>query len=333
MARRSNRTESARQRGMTLVEVMIAVTIIAILSSVVFGLADTALKAWAQSNGEGEIYRQGSLTMEYLAIAVRSAHRVLVPLENATGVTSHDVLALAMPCDDCDFRTDGDFDCIDDDGDGRYDEDGYQDMNRDGRPGINGIDDEYNGTIDDLYNYSGAYRNDDEDVYCVFYMFGHCWGYSLNLDEDPLDNFDNDGDNFLDEDWPSDINGDGYPGKRYFDDDGDGSVDEGNDEDDDEDGQTNEDAFNPILIYHDTGTDELILEHPVYKDDGNCSRDDYDEMVLATDVTDFHVTLLSAGNGVQIVQVSLEITRGDDVVTLGTSIYPRNTEAWVRWKY
>lgn len=333
MTTRIDRAGKTGQQGMTLVEVMIAVTIIAILSSVVFALADTALKAWAQSNGEGEIYREGSMAMEYLATAVRSAHRVLVPIQSTTGTASQDVLALAMPCDDCDSRTDGDFDCIDNDGDGRYDEDVYRDMNHDGRPGIEGIDDNDNGTIDDYYTYSRADRNDDEDLKCSFWWFGVCFGYTIQYDEDWIDGLDNDGDGFLDEDWPSDMNDDGEDGMRYFDDDGDGAIDEGSRYDDDEDGSSDEDDFDPVLFYRDTATDELVLEHPLYNNDGNCSRDGYDEVVLAEDVTDFSVTVVSLGAGVTVVRVLLEITRGEDVVTLRTSLAPRNTEAWERWKY
>ena len=135
----------------------------------------------------------------------------------------------------------------------RIDEDPAKDANADGVHGIQGIDDDGDGDVDEWpQSWDGA--DDDEDAF---------WDWEV--DEDALDGVDNDGDGTIDEDLPPDSNQDGAPGIAGMDDDGDGLVDEnqagiegnGNPHNNDEDGAIHEDPLNEIIYVVDSVTGTL----------------------------------------------------------------------------
>ncbi len=80
----------------------------------------------------------------------------------------------------------------------------------------------------------------------------------IDQNNDGVADADNDGDGRIDEDLPSDNNGDGGDGIAGIDDDGDGSVDEGGNSDNDEQGTDNDDWINGLDDDGDGSIDEDI---------------------------------------------------------------------------
>ena len=240
------------EKGITLVELVAAVALLALIIPATTGFLSSALKTQEQGNDRYGLYQEGLLIMERTVKKVQACTYLLIP--NAHN-TTRDLLAVSgFVNDDDDYH-------FDDSLFPRIDEDPGSDMNGDSFPGIAGIDDDGDGTTDD-----GGAGDDDED--------------GLN-DEDPLDGLDNDGDGLVDEDCNKDASDDGAPGIKGMDDDGDGSIDEGNDKDDDEDDATEEDPLNALVYLFDGGAQTLT------ESDKNSEQD----VVLSTHVTNFEVDL------------------------------------------
>jgi len=223
---------STRQ-GMTLVELVIAIAIMALISGGAAGLLSSALQAEAHGISQSQLHTEGLLAMERMTNSIRVSSSVLVP--NAQNPT-RDILAVTG--------------LINDDGDSyfndplfpRIDEDPGAELISDAQSGISGIDDDGDGSTDE-----GAAADDDED------------GVS---DEDPIDGIDDDGDGSIDEDPSADISLDGQSGIQLFDDDGDGSIDEDAADDDDEDGLSNEDPLDAVVYAFDSPTTTLTESIP-----------------------------------------------------------------------
>lgn len=277
-----------RRRGLTLLELLVAITIIGLITTAAAALLSTSLQAHLYASNKSTLYRDGLIAMERMTSGVKKSTFLLIPNNHAP---SRDILAFSGTVnDDNDFYF----------GDSlfpRIDEDLDRDMNRDGDPGISGIDDDGDGSPDE----TGNAWDDDEDGL---------------TNEDPLDGVDNDGDGNIDEDVGWDANGDAKNGIAGMDDDGDGSVDEGaNDRDDDEDGLTQEDSLNPIVYFLDSGTNTLKETSPT-----GTTAD------LAKNVTAFTVTY-EPPDATRDPRISISLTlTGDDgeSVTFFEYVYPRN---------
>jgi len=220
------------EKGLTLIELIIAIGILGLISAAAAPLLSSALQAHSFGESRSGLYQEGLLAMERMTGGVRRCTYLLVP--NAHN-TTRDILAFSG-----NYNDDDDY-YFDDSLFPRIDEDMGADMDGNNAPGIALIDDDGNSLIDD-----GGTGDDDED--------------GLN-DEDQLDGLDNDGDGNIDEDFSVDVR-DGEPGIKNFDDDGDGSVDEGNFKDDDEDGSFEEDPLNAVVYELVSGTSTLTESIP-----------------------------------------------------------------------
>lgn len=177
----------------------------------------------------------------------------------------------------------------DNDCDTAVDEDLPTDATKDDKPGIIGIDDDYDGLVDEL---SSEPRDDDEDD---------------TVTDDWIDGIDNDGDGAIDEDANYDMNNDGKSGIKKVDDDGDGEIDEGPIGNDDEDLLTDEDWLDPVVYSWDPNSQTLVERQPnLDPTDGGEFNDQY---VIAENVTGFRVTrqLRETGDRAELVEITLKL--------------------------
>lgn len=283
----------------------------AMILTALTGAIRSSVSVKADIEARHELLRRAEFAMDRMVRAVANSERLLLPLaddpatdwpENVreetvpasppTGSSTHAsaVLAVTLPAySDLDF--DG-FADADNDRDDRLDEDFDLDATNDLAAGIAGIDDDGDGSVDDLLIFI---NNDDED--------------DALTDEDLVDGIDNDGDGSVDEDPPSDSNADGCAGLCGVDDDGDGQVDEGGQTDDDEDGASGEDWFDAVVFY--LGGDTLNERTPVPWDqngDGAVTGRDYLISVLTNEVTRLGFERVPAAGGVlPLIDISLEL--------------------------
>lgn len=216
-------------KGLTLVELLLAIMILGLICVAVTAFLSSAIHAQNSGSKKSALYREGLLAMERMTDGVRRCTYLLIPNAHAP---TRDILAFSGRIND-----DNDY-YFNDPLFPRIDEDTAYDMDEDGDHGIDGIDDDGDGMIDE------GFGNSDDDER----------GFS---DEDPLDGVDNDGDGNIDEDISADSNADGAPGIAGIDDDGDGEIDEGSAWDDDEDGHYAETGLFPVLYRFDSGTNTL----------------------------------------------------------------------------
>ena len=218
----------AGEKGLTLVELLITLTIMGIIAMAAMPMLSTILEAHSQGDARSGLYQEGLLAMERMTSGVRRCTFLLVPNAHTP---VRDILAFSGTVNEDDdyYFNDTLFPRIDEDLKKKQ-------MTDDGVGGIIGIDDDGDALIDE-----GDQNDDDEDGL---------------VDEDPLDGIDNDGDGNIDEDTGDDANIAG------MDDDADGSIDEGDTKDDDEDGVVNEDPLNSIVYSFDSGTNTLTESLP-----------------------------------------------------------------------
>jgi type II secretory pathway pseudopilin PulG len=160
---------------LSLIELLIALSILVTVTTTVSLVLTSTLRSQRASAQQGELLQTARLAMERMVVHIRQANSVLLPLANNP---TRSVLALGG--------------VIDDDSDGRLDEDPPADRTADGKAGIIGIDDDGDGSVDE-----GMDEDDDEDGI---------------TNEDPIDGIDNDGDGAIDEDPPSHGNEDNHGG-------------------------------------------------------------------------------------------------------------------------
>ena len=306
--------------GFTLVELMISLVMGVLILAALASLSTQSLQTEAVVQEHNELAADARFAMQRMVTAVLGTRHLLLPLadnpntnwrENlreqtvpASAPEGSSTLATAVLAVTLDptLDVDGDgFADSDSDKDGKTDEDPDDDNSVDGKPGIIGIDDDGDGSVDEGSGPDAA-KDDDEDG---------------SIDEDIIDGVDNDGDGSVDEDAPKDINDDGRPGISGIDDDGDGTVDEGFKPDDDEDGASDEDWFDPVVFFLD---DTTLLErrpnlNPV---DGN----DYNEYPIAENVTRFRVERIpQGGSRAVLVDLTLDTTGPDGkTITLNTRV-------------
>ena len=215
------------EKAFTLVEVVMAVAIMAIIATGVTALVSSYLDTHAYATAKSGLYREGVMAMEHMTDSVRRCTYLLIP-NNHTQV--RDILAVSgFVNDDNDFY-------FNDSLFPRIDEDPKTKMTDDDAAGIAGFDDDGDSLTDE-----GNTADDDEDG---------------ALDEDPLDGIDNDGDGNIDEDSGDDGSCAG------MDDDADGTVDEGHIQDHDEDGFLNDDGLDPLIYSWNSAASTLTESMP-----------------------------------------------------------------------
>ncbi len=250
---------------------MITVALSGLLLAGFTRLINATTDGAALINTRNQLQADAQFAMKRLVSAVQQADVLILPQrDNPTtgsinenirmqnvppgaGETGQAVLAVGHSrFMDADFDDSVD---VDNDGDGRINEDPSADWNNDDAPGIWQVDDDADGQVDE-----GNAADDDEDG---------------SDDEDPIDGIDNDGDGRIDEDPGEDRNSDGCAGKCGVDDDGDLFVDEVTAANDDEDTATNEDWLD-TKVFQISGA-SLIERTPVNFDlngaDGITGRD------------------------------------------------------------
>jgi prepilin-type N-terminal cleavage/methylation domain-containing protein len=222
-------------RGLTLIELLMAVAIFGFMAAGATALLSVSLGANTQGDSRYGLYREGLMIMERLTNGVRTCTHLFIP--NAYAKTRNILAFSGLVNEDNDFY-------FDDPLFPRVDEDPSSKMTSGDGFGILGYDDDGDGFVDE-----DLAANDDEDT---------------PKNEEILNGLDEDGDTNIDEDLASDANGDAYPGIALMDDDGDDDVDEMQNssykDDDDEDGSNNEDLYNPVIYSLVDGTSTFQVE-------------------------------------------------------------------------
>ncbi len=276
-----------------------ATAITAMLLLAMSGLVSSASKAYALKLSRNELNQQVQFTMQRMISAARGTERLLLPLANRSDTAWNEAVRdlFAVTLDPTiDRNADGIADA-DNDGDGRIDEDSDNDTTNDGAPGIVGIDDNNNGTIDEFT----FWEDDDEDGL---------------KEEDPINGIDDDQDGVVDEDPKDDMNNDSKSGIIGVDDDGDGLIDEAQRWDDDEDGFDNEDWLDPV-VFRLQGTD-LIERTPT---PGATVGGQFSEHILAQNVTFFQAERFGTP-AKPLLRLTLTITdSGGESATLSTVMH------------
>ncbi|OIN05584.1 PilW family protein [Oceanisphaera psychrotolerans] len=322
-----------RQQGLTLPELLGAVAILSLLMAGLGGLIGSALELQSAGQTKNTLAQEARFALARMTESVQNSHRLLLPLADnlATSWSEHirvetvpasppegsstlatAVLAVTLsPRQDLDgdgwADANNDKDFLDRNNNGqrdpgeaeRIDEDLDADNTLDGAPGIIGIDDDGDGSVDESSATNPARDNDEQG--------GH--------GDDPQGNGDQDGDGAIDEDMPADMNQDQKPGLAGIDDDFDGLIDEGSiNHDDDEDGLAGEDNFEPVVYY--LSGDQLIERWPAFSDqngDSLVDGRDYTESVIAKGVTLLRIERVPLGGGrAQLVDITLTLTQDAD---------------------
>ncbi|MCH8194147.1 MAG: DUF11 domain-containing protein, partial [Planctomycetes bacterium] len=167
------RDARATKSGITLVELVIAVSIMSGIAVTAGALLSVCLRSHAYATERSELHQEGALLMQRMTSGLAKTTHLLIPNAHAT---TRVILAFAEP-----INEDNDF-YFDDPLFPRVNEDMKRQMTNDGKAGIKGIDDDGDGAVDE-----GNRNDDDEDGL---------------VDEDPLDGIDNDGDSLID--FPAD---------------------------------------------------------------------------------------------------------------------------------
>ena len=316
-----------KQHGFTLVELLVATMLAAILLVAIGGVAGQVVDTHDHVTERNELNRQARFAMDQMVRMVSQSRLLLLPQADKTvtpfvenireqtipastpptgSIYATAVLAVTLPAT-IDLDGNGVPDA-DNDGDGRLDEDLPADVTNDGKPGISGIDDDGAGVVD---YFLSPVADDDESG-------------DFSQNEDPLNGIDDDADGIVDEDPGADTNGDGCAGICGVDDDADGNLDEGATADDDEDGSSDEDWLDPVVFYLNGGT--LMQRTQVPWDisgDGFVSGQDFIAEPIAENVTRFRVERLPlTATGQQLVELTLELTSpaSGEMVSLSTRV-------------
>jgi len=225
------------QEGLTLVELLMAITIFGLIAAGATALLSATFGAQAQGEARSNLYQEGLVIMERLTGEIKTTTLLHIP--NAHQPT-RTIVALSA-----NFNEDGD-NYFDDPLFPRIDEDNNGQFFTTGK-GIPGLDDNGNTLVDEVLSPS----DDDEDGVA---------------DEEILNGLDDDGDGNIDEDLAANHQQNGVPGILGMDDDNDSQVDEmlnvSFNIDDDEDGVKDEDGPNLILYSFDAPGTTLFKVTP-----------------------------------------------------------------------
>lgn len=282
-------------RGMTLVELLLAVAIVGMIAAASSALLRTTLRSHAAGGARRGLHAEALAVMGRVTGTLRMTTMVFIPNARRSNSSLLAVAGIVNPDGDSYF------------GDPlfpRIAEEIWSDVVWDGRNGLKNIDDDGDGQVDE----SGAANvgDDDEDGLA---------------DEDPIDGLDNDGDGDIDEDPGNDATNDGATGIAGRDDDGDGATDEGSGTDDDEDGTINDWEVLPVLYVFDSAAGTLAETWPLA---GTTT-------ILGRQVTDFRVRRQAPG----LFEVTITMCDATgDTLSLTEYVYQRNLRQsagkWVR---
>jgi len=279
------------ERGVTLIELVIVILIVSIIAAALSELLSIGLLSSRENRTKSELLDSANYAMNRIISVARESNHVLIPT-NANAV--RDVLAISA--------------MVDNDNDGKVDEDWSGDIGNDGQPGLAGFDDDGDGTTDE--GGGGAQLDDDED--------------GATDEDNPENGLDDDSDSNYDEEFRADINGDACPGVCSQDDDGDGSVDEGSANDDDEDGAVDEDPVDPLIYYVNNGA---LYEKKVVWNTSTGSSVITDKKLI-DNVSQFRVERLLGVNGKTVVKIRIELSYGKSGnVVFESEAYPRMMRA------
>jgi prepilin-type N-terminal cleavage/methylation domain-containing protein len=285
---------STGEKGLTLVELLVSITIMVIIAAAAMPLLSASLNAHSEGIARAELYQEGLMLMERMTSGVRKTTILQIP--NNHTPTRNMLVFSKLVNDDNDFYF----------GDPlfpRVDEDTGESFTWWGN-GTPGVDDNGDGTIDN----GATWKDNDED--------------GLN-NEDDIDGIDNDGDGNIDEDPTADWDDNAVSGIEGIDDDGDGQVDEEGSPDEDEDGSNNEEQIQFLLYTFDSATNTLReiepnnfsgLSPPVYS------------KIMSTHVTGFTTTYYpSDATKDPMISIALTLT-GDDgkSIQFFEYVYPEN---------
>ncbi len=280
------------RRGFTLVELVVALAIGSLLLLALTEVMGTAVRARAEAEEHAALAREARFALQRMVLAVRRSPGLVLPGPDSPLTAQQESVrdALAVLMDPTRDDDDDGFPDVDNDRDGRIDEDPPADLNNDGGAGILGADDDGDGDVDET-----SAQDDDEDQ-----------DDAGGTDEELFDGLDQDGDAAIDEDLAADVSGDGQSGLAGVDDDGDGATDEGSAEDDDEDedttGNKDEDWLDTIAFVRQGS--QLIERYPLPHPAGSPY---YAEEVIAEGVTDLRVERLERGPNDRFALVELKI--------------------------
>ncbi len=203
----------SRREGYTLAEMVVASAVLATIGISMGLLFSAGLRVHEAARRQDSVCRTANMALLRIKFFGRESNRLFLP--NAKRPDTH-VLAFAS--------------MIDNDGDGLFNEDPPNYVDTASAPGVAGVDDDGDGSIDE-----GQPGDDDEDG---------------QVDEDPVNGLDDDGDGAVDEDAGADL--DALPGAKT------------KNNDDDGDGKTDEDPYQPIVYTWDSKTKRLYERHPLY---------------------------------------------------------------------
>ncbi len=287
-------------RGLTLIEMLLAISIMGIIASATTALFSVYLQAHAYGTAKSQLYTEGLLAMERMTSGVRRCTFLLIPNNHNK---DRDILVFSG------FVNDDDDYYFDDPLFPRIDEDATSDMNDDDRPGLKDVDDDGDSLTDETLG-------GDEDVPGLVFEDIANDDEDSEYNEDPLDGIDNDGDGNVDEDTSGDMYMDNAPGIKGMDDDGDGQVDEVLGENaifnDDEDDTLDEVGLIPVIFSYDSGNNTLEESIPYTGESA----------ILSTHVTDFKVRY----DAPEKIGIWLTLTSDDgEKVEFFEYVYPRNT--------
>ncbi len=295
-------TVERRRAGLSLIELTLAIAILALLVAGLGNVTLTALEASDHGRARNASARDAQFAMQRILAATARAPGLLIPQVDGTATMINESVrqpgVLGLRLDPTLDRNRDGFVDVDNDHDGRVDEDWPRDISNDGRPGLRDLDDNNDGQVD--FAIAGVGDDDDKTIGLA--------------DEDPIDGVDNERDGSIDEDPPADMNGDGAAGIALVDDDGDGSIDEGAASDDDEDGVSDEDWVDAVAFFL-QGTN--LRERMPTLDPASGSS--YVERTIAENVTLFRVERLPRGSRrFELLDLTLEIGAGDAAIQIRT---------------
>jgi hypothetical protein len=282
--------KAACEKGLTLVELVLSITITGIIAGAGTALLSTCLEAQGQGEDRFRLYQEGLMAMERMTAGVRKTTLVLVP--NGHSPTRNILAFSRLVNSDGDFYF-GDplFPRVDEDPDNYFSFGSY---------GIKGVDEDGDGSFDEE-----SFKDEDEDG---------------SFDEEPFDGRDNDGDGAVDEEVQPDYDINGVPGISHMDDDGDNLVDEAPHKpaDDDEDGFVNEEDI-LFAVYSYNAAAKTLTE--IHADPFNGLNPPAPKVVLSEHVTSFEAFFDAA----ERIRITMTLT-GDDgeSVTLREYVHPRN---------
>ncbi|MGA1870132.1 MAG: type II secretion system protein J [bacterium] len=136
----------AHPRGLTLLELLIAMSIIAVIGVISSQVLSIAFQSWEGGSRQNKIMHEACWALDHIVSRARFSNHLVIPTAANPNQT---ILSFSAMVNSDPSR------------DGLIDEDPNGDINNDGWPGIEGMDDDGDGAIDE--GGEDAKNDDDED--------------------------------------------------------------------------------------------------------------------------------------------------------------------------